>query len=160
MKLGIKIDKESERIGSLSNFSDNEKVLIPAGEYVCEITDAEEKTKSNGDRSLCIGFKIQEAGEYNGEMIWDNVPITGSKRAVNFGERKLRLIMECINMDVLEFSEELKGETLIVKTIVKEWNGKDYCNVLDYLSMGEEAVGSLDIKNPDTPSLEDDELPF
>jgi hypothetical protein len=93
---------------------------IPAGEYMCVITEEEMKpTRNNLGQYLKLTFEIIE-GEYTGRKIWTNLNLENPNAdAVRIARADLSAICRAVNVMNLQDSCELLNIPLVIKLAVK-----------------------------------------
>lgn len=95
--------------------------LIPAGVYVAEITDSEERpTKSGNGSYLQLTFRIIE-GDHSGRLIWDRLNLDNpNQKAVEIAVQRLAEICQAVGKQKVNDSEELHGIPMRVKVRIRK----------------------------------------
>jgi hypothetical protein len=107
---------------------------IPKGTYLAHIIESKDDTSKNDDLVLKITWMILE-GEHEGRKVFDQIMLTGSDKAVAFGNRKLKTIAVASghpNPNFIEDSEELHGLPCQIVVGVRTWEGAERNEVKDY----------------------------
>jgi hypothetical protein len=96
---------------------------LPAGKYVCNITNAELKdTKAGNGQYIKMEFTIKE-GEASGRKLWAQINVKNANpKAAEIGMSQLKSLLVCAsypNPDKLDSVTSLCGLTVGVKTKVK-----------------------------------------
>ncbi len=89
---------------------------IPAGDYPAHITESDIANTKNGDLMLKLSWTVLE-GPHASRILFDNVMLTGSEKAVAFGKRKLRTMADATghpNPNHVDYSEELHGRPCLL----------------------------------------------
>jgi hypothetical protein len=107
----------------LSNVKAQGNDTLPAGKYVCNITNAELKdTKAGNGQYIKIEFTVKE-GDSSGRKLWAQINVKNSNpKAAEIGLSQLKALLVCSSYptpDKLSGIGELNGLTVGVKTKVK-----------------------------------------
>jgi len=130
---------------------------IRPGTYFVEIVSEDTKqTKAGDGEYLELVLRI-EHGEFAGQRIWDRLNLKNrSTKAVEIALATLRSIQRACRIDKLGSSADLVGHKLRVKTRLREWNGKQSAEVVEYLSYHAEPK----VVNPQPGQEFNDDFPF
>lgn len=111
---------------------------IPAGDYVLEIEDIEERVSKSGNDMLNITFSVAE-GEYEGRKIFEFYVLT-EKALWKLKDLFIALGIDTdgmVNVDI----EDLVGEMLIGNVEIQEQKGYDPSNKIKrHKPLGEDHV--------------------
>lgn len=101
-----------------------EDSLLPAGNYLCEITkSAIKETKAKTGKYLSLHISIID-GDHAGNLVFDNLNIENpNPKAVQIAKRKLKQLCEAISLDELEDTAELHGVPFTANIKVKDASG-------------------------------------
>lgn len=96
---------------------------LPAGKYVCNITNAELKdTKAGNGKYVKVEFTVKE-GESSGRKVWAQINVANANpKAEEIGKSQLKSLLICAaypNPDKLDSVTSLCGLTVGVKTKIK-----------------------------------------
>jgi hypothetical protein len=107
---------------------------VQPGTYRVEILSEETKpTKANDGAYLELVLRIED-GQFAGQRIWDRLNLKNKNaKAVEIALASLRSIQRACSLDKLTSSSELVGHKLRIKTRVREWNGRESAEVVEYL---------------------------
>lgn len=94
---------------------------IPAGEYICVISEEEMKmTRNNNGQYLKLTFEIIE-GEYQGRKIWGNLNLENPNAdAVRIARADLSAICRAVNVMQLTDTTQLLNIPLVIKLAVRK----------------------------------------
>jgi len=108
---------------------------IRPGTYFVEIVSEDTKSTKAGDGEYLELVLRIEHGEFANQRIWDRLNLKNrSTKAVEIALATLRSIQRACRIDKLGSSADLVGHKLRVKTRLREWNGKQSAEVVEYLS--------------------------
>ena len=131
---------------------------IQPGTYRVEILSEETKqTKDGQGQYLELVLRIED-GQYAGQRIWDRLNLKNrSTKAVEIALATLRSIQRACGIEKLGSSSELVGHKLRVKTRLREWNGRQSAEVVEYDSYHSEPK----VVNPQPgKEFNNDDFPF
>jgi hypothetical protein len=131
---------------------------IRPGTYFVEIVSEDTKSTKAGDGEYLELVLRIEHGEFAGQRIWDRLNLKNrSTKAVEIALATLRSIQRACGIEKLGSSADLVGHKLRVKTRLREWNGKQSAEVVEYDSYHSEPP----VVNPQ-PGKEfgNDDFPF
>ena len=138
------------------------EVIKPGIYPVTIIAEQTKPTRAGDGEYLEITLQV-DSGKYAGQRIWDRLNLKNrSTKAVEIALSTLSTIRRCCGIERMKSSEELVGHKLKVRTRIKNWNGKDSCEVQEYLSHTDTRDGGTPgIVNPQ-PGKEfgNDDYPF
>lgn len=131
---------------------------IRPGTYFVEIVSEDTKTTKAGDGEYLELVLRIEHGEFAGQRIWDRLNLKNrSTKAVEIALATLRSIQRACGIEKLGSSADLVGHKLRVKTKLREWNGKQSAEVVEYLSYHAEPK----VVNPEPGNdFNNDDFPF
>lgn len=106
---------------------------VQPGTYRVEILSEETKSTKAGDgQYLELVLRIED-GQYAGQRIWDRLNLKNrSTKAVEIALATLRSIQRACGIEKLASSADLVGHKLRVKTRIREWDGKQFAEVVEY----------------------------
>jgi len=133
----------------LSNVKAQGNDTLPAGKYVCNITNAELKdTKAKNGQYIKIEFTIKE-GDASGRKVWAQINVANANpKAAEIGMSQLKSLLVCAsypNPDKLDSVTSLCGLTVGVKTKVKTDEYGEKAEVSYFFEPKKEAQGSQDL---------------
>jgi len=112
------------RLPSAFNASESEKLgdftPIDAGVYPAQIVKSEMKPTQSGDGAyLQLEFEVLE-GQFVGRKLWARLNLTNKNPVtVEIAQKTLATICECLEVEILEDSEQLHGKPMLINVIVK-----------------------------------------
>lgn len=121
-----------------SNVTGGNYEPMPAGDYVLEIEDIEERVSKAGNEMLNITFNVAE-GEYEGRKIFEFYVLTENALW------KLKNLLVALGIDTegqVDVSvDDLVGEMLIGNVVIQEQEGYDPSNkIKTHKPLGEDHV--------------------
>jgi hypothetical protein len=112
---------------------------LPAGEYLCVITDSEPtKTKDGNSQYLKIELEVVD-GDYKGRKVFSNLNLWHSKpQVVEIAKKELNSIIAATGVQNPKDSSQLQGIPIVVKLTQKksEYMGEERIqnNIVGYRS--------------------------
>ncbi len=99
---------------------------IPAGKYLCIITDSEMKATKNGNgQYLELTLQVVE-GEFNGRLLWARLNLDNpSRQAVEIARKELSAICHAVGVMTPKDSVELHGLPMVVTVGCKKREDND-----------------------------------
>jgi len=107
---------------------------VPKGQYLAHIVESKQDETKNRDFVIKFTWLVLE-GEYEGRKLFDQIMLTGSDKAVAFGERKLKTMAVAMghpNPNFIEDSEELHGLPCTIVVGLRTWEGEERNEIRDY----------------------------
>ena len=133
----------------LSNVKAQGNETLPAGKYVCNVTNAEMKDTKDGSGAYIRAELTVADGEAKNRKLWCNFNVRNkNEKATAIGLSQLKALLVAANHpnpDKLGSVTELCGLTVGVKTKIKTDEYGEKAEVSYYYSLGKEAQGSQEI---------------
>jgi hypothetical protein len=130
---------------------------IPAADYLCVITDSEEKRTRAGTGSyLALTFEVIE-GKYKGRKVWANLNIRNpNKTAEQIGREHLAAICRAVGATNPGDSYELHNKPLVVSVDIEK--RQDTGKLKNVTTTYRSEIAAR--KSPDEPVALPNEIPF
>jgi Protein of unknown function (DUF669) len=103
---------------------------VPAGNYEVMICRSDFKLTRSGGEQLILGVKII-SGAYTGRQIFHAINVAGSDAACAFGRKKLAKLLEALNLEKIEETEELHDRPLMAVVEIEHSLDYDPKNVVN-----------------------------
>ena len=102
---------------------------IPAGKYICQITESEIKsTKAGTGQQLVLTWEVLD-GEFKGRKIWDRLNISNpNKQAEQISQAALSAICHAAGVLQLQDSAQLHNKPMRIRVNVKKSEGYEPSN--------------------------------
>jgi hypothetical protein len=102
---------------------------IPAGKYICQITESEIKsTKAGTGQQLVLTWEVLE-GDFKGRKIWDRLNISNpNKQAEQISQAALSAICHAAGVLQLQDSSQLHNKPMRIRVNVKKSEGYEPSN--------------------------------
>jgi len=121
---------------------------LKEGSYPVTIVEATYKPSKSNPNNFMISVVYQISGDsFNGWKIYDNFNVVNSNElAQKIGRSDLKAMCESCGLEGFSNPSELIGESLMVTTKNKVFNGRENPNVVKYapISQGEKTPNHLD----------------
>lgn len=102
---------------------------IPAGKYICQITESEIKpTKAGTGQQLVLTWEVLD-GEFKGRKIWDRLNISNpNKQAEQISQAALSAICHACGVMQLQDSSQLHAKPMRIRVTVEKSEGYEASN--------------------------------
>lgn len=102
---------------------------IPAGKYICQITESEIKsTKAGTGQQLVLTWEVLE-GDFKGRKVWDRLNISNpNKQAEQISQAALSAICHAAGVLQLQDSSQLHNKPMRIRVNVKKSEGYEPSN--------------------------------
>lgn len=102
---------------------------IPAGKYICQITESEIKsTKAGTGQQLVLTWEVLE-GDFKGRKIWDRLNISNpNKQAEQISQAALSAICHAAGVLQMQDSSQLHNKPMRIRVNVKKSEGYEPSN--------------------------------
>ena len=109
-------------------------VILPPGKYTVAITSEQIVDLSNGrGTALAFNYTVKE-GPQKGAVVRELLNLWHtSQEAVAMARARLAAIVKAVGLQQLGDTTVLQNRPFCVQVSCREWNGKEYNNVDDYL---------------------------
>ena len=111
--------------------------LIPDGEYTARIVEVADGSTKGGDPMITITLEIHSVEEWGGRKVWDRIviPKQGSPAFAIMGRTMhfLHCIGEPYEGTFIWNSDNWQGQVVKVEIGSREYNGKEYNEVRNYI---------------------------
>lgn len=124
---------------------------IPAGKYICQITESEIKpTKAGTGQQLVLTWEVLD-GEFKGRKIWDRLNISNpNKQAEQISQAALSAICHACGVMQLQDSSQLHAKPMRIRVTVEKSEGYEASNKVK----GYEAVAGTSAPAFSAPSFQ------
>lgn len=98
-----------------------ERELVPPGRYRARIVASEMKTTTKGDgQYLQLTWSIL-GGDFDDKYVWQRLNIVNkSDRAQGIAKRQLKNLMNALNVDELDDSEQLHNQPIDIDVVIEK----------------------------------------
>ena len=102
---------------------------IPAGKYICQITESEIKsTKAGTGQQLVLTWEVLE-GDFKGRKIWDRLNISNpNKQAEQISQAALSAICHAAGVLQMQDSSQLHNKPMRIRVNIKKSEGYEPSN--------------------------------
>lgn len=102
---------------------------IPAGKYICQITESEIKpTKAGDGQKLVLTWEVLD-GEFKGRKVWDSLNISNpSKQAEQISQAALSAICHAAGVLQLQDSAQLHNKPMRIRVNIEKSEGYEPSN--------------------------------
>lgn len=102
---------------------------IPAGKYICQITESEIKsTKAGTGQQLVLTWEVLD-GEYKGRKVWDRLNISNpNKQAEQISQAALSAICHAAGVLQLQDSAQLHNKPMRLRVTIEKSEGYEASN--------------------------------